>query len=296
MSGPTSPVPEAIRRITFVGVRAGHGTSTIASAAAMYWAERELVQLGGGSAGDLAALLGVTEPAAGGSVAVAAGLTLAAAVDADESTAVVVDAGACRSDAVVATTRPGEAVLGVLRGPCYLGLQTLGRLDTTGWAGLVLVRESGRALDRRDVEDIGGIPVLAAVEVSPVVARVLDSGLALGRLGAMREFAELHVAFGKLIERPMSTIDRVLARHGRTRTEPCESTYTDWRLPPMAEGATKVTVAIVIGSGERPAADLASLESKMGCEAIRCTAKLCELGSTFGSPSQDAVPPLRGRE
>ena len=184
----------------------------------------------------------------------------------------------------------------MLRGPCYLGLQTLGRLDTTGWAGLVLVRESGRALDRRDVEDIGGIPVLASIEVSPVVARVLDSGLALGRLGAMREFAELHVAFGKLIERPMSTIDRVLARHGRTRTEPCESTYTDWRLPPMAEGATKVTVAIVIGSGERPAADLASLESKMGCEAIRCTAKLCELGSTFGSPSQDAVPPLRGRE
>lgn len=237
MSGPTSPVPEAIRRITFVGVRAGHGTSTIASAAAMYWAERELVQLGGCSAGDLAALLGVTEPAAGGSVAVAAGLTLAAAVDADESTAVVVDAGACRSDAVVATTRRGEAVLGVLRGPCYLGLQTLGRLDTTGWAGLVLVRESRRALDRRDVEDIGGIPVLAAVEVSPVVARVLDSGLALGRLGAMREFAELHVALGKLIERPMSTIDRVLARHGRTRTEPCESTYTDWRLPPMAEGA-----------------------------------------------------------
>lgn len=206
----------------------------------MNWADRELVQLGGGSVGDLAALLGVTEPVAGGSVAVAAGLTLAAAaVDADESTAVVVDGGACRSDAVVAATRPCEAVLGVLRGPCYLGLQTLGRLDTTGWAGLVLVREPGRALDRRDVEDIGGIPVLAAVEVSPLVARVLDSGLALGRLGTMREFAELHVALGKLIERPMSTIDRVLARDGRTRTEPCESTYTDWRLPPMAEGATE---------------------------------------------------------
>ena len=196
----------------------------------MIWAEREPVQLVGGSAGDLAALLGVTDPVAGGSVAVAAGLTLAAELDADESTAVVVDGGACGSDVAVATTRPGEAVLGVLRGPCYLGLQTLGRLDTTGWAGLLLVREPGRALDRRDVEDIGGIPVLAAVEVSPVVARVLDSGLALGRLGTMREFAELHAALGKLIERPMSTIDRVLARHGRTRTEPCESTYTDWHL------------------------------------------------------------------
>ena len=55
----------------------------------MNWADRELVRLGGGSAGDLAALLGVTEPVAGGSVAVAAGLTLAAAaaVDADEPVA-----------------------------------------------------------------------------------------------------------------------------------------------------------------------------------------------------------------
>jgi hypothetical protein len=88
VSGSSTSFSEAFRRITFVGVRGGHGTSTIATAAAMNWADRELVQLGGGSAGDLAALLGVTEPVAGSSVAVAAGLTLAAAaVDADEPVA-----------------------------------------------------------------------------------------------------------------------------------------------------------------------------------------------------------------
>ena len=87
MSGSSTPVPQALRRLTFVGVRGGHGTSTLAIAAALHWAERELVQLGGGSPGDLAALLGVTEPVAGGSVAVAAGVTLTAALDSDEPVA-----------------------------------------------------------------------------------------------------------------------------------------------------------------------------------------------------------------
>jgi hypothetical protein len=44
------------------------------------------------------------------------------------------------------------------------------------------VREPGRALTRRDVEEVLGVPVRAEVDVDPAVARAVDAGLLASRL------------------------------------------------------------------------------------------------------------------
>lgn len=63
----------------------------------------------------------------------------------------------------------------VLR-PCYLALRRAVARRTRA-DGIVLLVEPGRALDRRDVADVVGLPVVATVEVDPVVARAVDAGL-----------------------------------------------------------------------------------------------------------------------
>jgi len=67
----------------------------------------------------------------------------------------------------------------VLR-PCYLALRRAvragGRAD-----GVVLVVEPGRALGRRDVEQVLDAPVVATVELDPSVARAVDAGLLVRR-------------------------------------------------------------------------------------------------------------------
>jgi hypothetical protein len=47
---------------------------------------------------------------------------------------------------------------------------------------VVLINEPGRALGRKDIESVLGIPVVADVLIDPNVARAVDAGLLAGRL------------------------------------------------------------------------------------------------------------------
>lgn len=68
----------------------------------------------------------------------------------------------------------------VLR-PCFLALRRAAAAPLRP-SGAVLVTEPGRALGRRDVEDVLGCPVRAEVAWDPVVARAVDAGLLASRL------------------------------------------------------------------------------------------------------------------
>jgi len=68
----------------------------------------------------------------------------------------------------------------VTRG-CYLALRRLVAAPLRP-SGIVLVSEPGRALGRRDVEDVVGSPVVAEVAVEAGVARAVDAGLLGSRL------------------------------------------------------------------------------------------------------------------
>lgn len=65
--------------------------------------------------------------------------------------------------------------------PCYLALRRAAAA-TVRPSGVVLVTEEGRALDRRDVEQVLGVPVVAEVPTVPAVARAVDAGLLAGRM------------------------------------------------------------------------------------------------------------------
>lgn len=65
--------------------------------------------------------------------------------------------------------------------PCYLALRRATTLSSRP-TGIVLVREAGRALGRREVEDVIGVRVLAEVDVEPSIARAVDAGLLASRL------------------------------------------------------------------------------------------------------------------
>lgn len=75
---------------------------------------------------------------------------------------VAVAAGACRS---LLVTRP-----------CFLALRRAHGAPLRP-SGVVLVREEGRVLGRRDVEDALGVPVVAELDFDPAIARAVDAGL-----------------------------------------------------------------------------------------------------------------------
>jgi len=64
---------------------------------------------------------------------------------------------------------------------CYLALRRAVGVDVSA-DGVVVVVEAGRSLDRRDIADVLGLPVVATVDVDPAVARAVDSGLLARRL------------------------------------------------------------------------------------------------------------------
>jgi len=105
---------------------------------------------------------------------------------------VVVDAGvldpAAGHGPVAAELVDAGTSLLVLR-PCYLALRRAVRA-TTRVDGVVLVLEPGRALGRRDVEQVLDVPVVATVELDPSVARAVDSG--------------------RLVRRPQRVLERAL--------------------------------------------------------------------------------------
>jgi hypothetical protein len=65
--------------------------------------------------------------------------------------------------------------------PCFLALRRACAAPLAP-SEVVLVREPGRVLGRRDVERAVGAPVLAEVDADPQVARAVDAGLLAGRL------------------------------------------------------------------------------------------------------------------
>jgi hypothetical protein len=92
---------------------------------------------------------------------------------------VVVDAGVLAEPLVPVAARAHASLL-VLR-PCYLALRRALALPTQP-TGIVLVHEPGRALGRRDVEDVIGVRVLAEIDLDPTIARAVDAGLLASRL------------------------------------------------------------------------------------------------------------------
>ncbi len=59
--------------------------------------------------------------------------------------------------------------------PCYLALRRAVRAPRP--SGVVLVRDEGRALTDRDVENVIGVPVVATLAVDASVARAVDAGV-----------------------------------------------------------------------------------------------------------------------
>ena len=92
---------------------------------------------------------------------------------------VIVDLGVPTPDLLPLLARADRSLL-VLR-PCYLALRRATALPTRP-TGVVLVTEPGRALGRRDIEDVVGVKVAAEIDVQPAIARAVDAGLLAGRL------------------------------------------------------------------------------------------------------------------
>jgi hypothetical protein len=122
--------------------------------------------------------------------------------------ALVSDVGRLGSATAASERARGRLRIGVLRGPCYVALRELMGPETLLLGGLVLCAEAGRSLDRRDVEDIAGLPVLATVDVTPAVARTIDAGLAATRLARMREFAHVRRWLTSFVSGPSCGPDR----------------------------------------------------------------------------------------
>jgi hypothetical protein len=93
---------------------------------------------------------------------------------------VVADCGTLDDDAELTVAAGATLSLAVLR-PCYLALRRALRAPVRP-SGVVLLTEPRRALGRRDVEDVLGVPVRVELEVDPDVARAVDAGLLSQRL------------------------------------------------------------------------------------------------------------------
>jgi hypothetical protein len=192
------------------GAKGGSGTTVVAAALGLCLPPPVmLVDL----AGDMPAVLGLSEPAGPGvhewlistapaqqllelGVHVAAGVTLipagrhrteeigverwdtlVTALTADDHH-LIVDAGTGPPPA--ALHELADRSLLVIRA-CYLALR---RAVTAGVcpSGVVLVDEPGRALRAVDIETAVGAPLVATVAIDPTVARAVDAGLLASRL------------------------------------------------------------------------------------------------------------------
>ena len=114
-----------------------------------------------------------SRPATGGS-----GERLAAALGGERHA--VVDCGPPESPVGLAVAGAAGLSLLVLR-PCYLALRRALAVPLRP-SGVILVREDGRSLSGRDVEDVLGVPVRAEVAWHPSIARQVDAGLLATRL------------------------------------------------------------------------------------------------------------------
>ena len=93
---------------------------------------------------------------------------------------VVADCGSAAGGAALAVAAAADVSLLVMR-PCYLGLRRALAAPIRPSA-VVLVDEPGRALTRRDIEEVLGVPVRAEIDYDPSIARAVDAGLLAGRV------------------------------------------------------------------------------------------------------------------
>ena len=99
---------------------------------------------------------------------------------ATESRDVIIDLGrvvgpdGAVSDTAALLVAGTEQSLLVTR-PCFLSLRRA-LASPVRPTGIILVTEEGRALGRREVEDILGVPVIAEVPIESAVARAVDAG------------------------------------------------------------------------------------------------------------------------
>jgi MinD-like ATPase involved in chromosome partitioning or flagellar assembly len=210
-------------------VKGGSGTTVVATALALLHARAApdgavLADL----VGDVPAALGIPEPAGPGlagwlaatddvgadaldrlAVSVAPGLqllatgapepparpgrgaALAAELARDERP-VVIDAGSSPVGAALDVAASAAVSLLVIR-PCFLALRRAVAAPVRP-SGVVLVREPGRSLGRRDVEDALQVPVCAEVDLEPAIARAVDAGLLAARLPRSLAHALRHAA------------------------------------------------------------------------------------------------------
>ncbi|HKY14812.1 MAG TPA: hypothetical protein VJM33_07780 [Microthrixaceae bacterium] len=180
--------------IEFLGIRGGHGTTTVALAVAATLATRGPTRVSTHDRRALCAIVGVAYD--GLPIPLAEHLDLAPG----EHDGDIIDVGTLERylddpfDDELAERREKRAAafrIGVLRGPDYLGVRTLCAHAEAHLDGLVVVSEAGRALDARDVEQVSGRPVVAVIDHTPVVARTIDAGLLTQRLTLLREFTQL---------------------------------------------------------------------------------------------------------
>lgn len=73
-----------------------------------------------------------------------------------------------------------EAILVIA--PCYIALRHAMACDLTGFRGVVVITEEGRALTPEDVGEVLSLPVLATIPRDPSIARVVDAGIMRSRL------------------------------------------------------------------------------------------------------------------
>jgi len=104
---------------------------------------------------------------------------------------VIADCGKVDSAALRAFVAAADRSFLVLR-PCYLALRRA--VHAPRPTAVVLVNEPDRSLGIADVEDVLGVPVVAAINWEPGIARAVDAGLMSARLprrlaSALREVA-----------------------------------------------------------------------------------------------------------
>lgn len=114
-----------------------------------------------------------------GAPSLANGHALAAAV-AQLDRPVVVDAGSIDHGPGYALAGAADLSILVVR-PCYLAVRRAVSSSLQPH-GVVLVTEPGRALRRRDIESLLGVPMLAEVPIEAAIARSVDAGLLAARL------------------------------------------------------------------------------------------------------------------
>jgi hypothetical protein len=209
------------RTLAFAGAKGGQGTTTIAAATAVLAAGHAPTTLVTPEPRDAATLLGLSGPADGGPVQITPTLWLSS--EPVEDTALTVVDGPDLRDA-------DERYL-VLRGPCYLALAAALRHDSPP-DGIVLLQEPGRSLTARDVTEVTGIPVVAQVAVSDVVARAIDAGLLLARLHHLADLRPLRTLATPPTARPLRTTAAPFRQTPTTRS----TTGTDLAPPQSGSG------------------------------------------------------------